>query len=167
MKEATLLVVRKSHQGDSAVDNVVSYMVTSPFATLEEIMAFGVRTDSIAHMIEDFYSVQDLVDMDRHRRLFHFILTTRASRMVDVILEDGAEALLDYCAALGHQALLVPHYGSKGDYANNHWHAAINPVSYTTGQRMLDKYETFSEITAYLNQHTRSSWSWRIKKASV
>lgn len=161
MKEATLLVVRKPHQGDSAVDNVVKYMVTSPFATLEEIMAFGIRTDSIAHMIEDFYAVQDPLDMERHRRVFHMILTTRTSRVMDTILEDGAIALRDYCALLGHQVLLVPHDGSACDCFNHHWHAVINPISYMTGQRLLDKFETYHAITAYLNQNTRSAWSWK------
>lgn len=166
MKDAMLLVVERPHQGDMVVDNMVKYMVGSPFVEKDEIIANGIRTNSVPHMIEDFYSVQGSVDMEHHRRLFHFVLTTKASRVMDEILEDGAEALLEYCAASGHQALLVPHYGSENDYSNHHWHAAVNPINSMTGQRMLDKYETFSAITEYLNQHTRSSWSWRIKKAS-
>ena len=161
MKDAMILVVRRPHQGDSVIENVVRYMVNSPFSDWEEIMANGVRTDSIAHMIEDFYAVQDPLDMEQHRRVFHMILTTRTSRMMDTILEDGAMALRDYCALRGHQVLLVHHYGSASDCLNDHWHAAVNPISYATGQRLLDKFETFSAISAYLNQNTRSHWSWR------
>lgn len=161
MKDATLLVVRKPHQGDSVIENVVKYMVGSPFADREEIIANDIRTDTITHMIEDFYAIQDPLNMERHRRVFHMILTTRASRMTDMILEEGAVALRDYCTMLGHQILLVPHYGSKDDYSNHHWHAAINPITYTVGQRLLDKFETYNTITTYLNQNTRSSWTWR------
>ncbi len=161
MKDAKLLIVARPHQGDAALENVVRYMVNSPFAERQEIIANGVRTDSVVHMIEDFCTAQDPLDMERHRRVFHMILTTRTSRGADAILEDGAAALREYCALLGHQALLVPHYGSWGDCSNNHWHAAINPISYMTGQRLLDKFETYNAITTYLNQNTRSAWTWR------
>lgn len=161
MKNAMLLVVRKPHQGDSVIENVVKYMVESPFADREEIIANGIRTDTVAHMTEDFDAIQDPLNMERHRRVFHMILTTRTSQVMDTILEDGAITLLDYCALLGHQVLLVSHYGSASDCLNHHWHAAINPISYMTGQRLLDKFETYNTITMYLNQNTRSSWTWR------
>lgn len=161
MKDAMLLVVARSHQGEAAIENVVRYMVNSPFAEREEIIANGVRTDSVTHMIEDFYAVQDPLNMEHHRRVFHMVLTTRTSHVTDTILEDGAVALRDYCVLLGYQVLLVPHYGSKDNYSNNHWHVAVNPISYITGRRMLDKFETYNAIAAYLNQNTRSHWTWR------
>lgn len=161
MKDAKLLVVEKPHQGDFTVRNMVMYMVESPFAEKEEILANGIRIDSTVHMIEDINVVQDSLNMSCHRRLFHMILTTRASRMMDTILEEGAQALQDYCAMLGHQVLLVPHYGSRNDCSNHHWHAAVNPINSMTGQRLLDKFETYNAITTYLNQHTRSSWTWQ------
>ena len=166
MKDGKILVIESPHQGDRVIENVVNYMVNSPFAERDEIISNAVRTDSVLHMIEDFYAVQSQSDMDRHRRLFHLILTTRASGMMDTILEDGALALRDHFALLGHQVLLVPHYGSEGDYKNHHWHAAVNTISYRTGRRLLDKYETFNALRDHLNQHTRSSWTWQCKQRS-
>lgn len=161
MKDATVLVVAKPHQGDSAVDNVVRYMVESPFADRDEILSNGIHIDSTQTMIEDFYRPQAPLDMDQHRRVFHMVLTTGNSKAKDDILENGANALLDYFAMLGHQVLLVPHYGSRDDFANHHYHAAINPISYKNGQRMLDKFETYNNIVAYLNQNTQSHWGWK------
>ena len=163
MKDARFFVVAKPHQGNTAVDNVIRYMVDSPFTDRDEILSNGVRTDSTIHMIEDFYAVQKQSDMDDHRRLFHLLLTTRPSQIMYTILDSGALALRDYFAVLGHQVLLVPHYGSENSCNNYHWHVAVNTISYSTGMRLLDKYETFNAIKDYLNQNTRSSWAWQYK----
>ena len=161
MKDAKLLVVGRPHQGNSAVDNVIRYVIASPFADTSEILSNQIRIDSLQHMIEDFYAVQAPLDMNEHRRVFHFVLTARDSHHKDAILMDGAQALLEYFSEIGHQALLVPHYGSEKNYANHHWHVVVNPISYINGQRLLDKFQTFSQMQEYLTRNTRAEWTWK------
>ena len=163
MKDAMIIVFQSQHWGNSVIENVLSYVLKSPFAETDEILSNGIRSDSLQHMIEDFYAVQDMRDMEQHRRVFHLAITTRNSKMMDTVMEDGAACLRNYCEMIGHQALLVPHYGSERHCMNHHWHIVINPISYITGQRLLDKYETFNNMTCYLNQNTRTSWTWKSK----
>lgn len=161
MKEATLFIVRKPHQGDTCVDNVLNYITSSPFADLDGIMTNEVCDDDLEQMIQDFYSVQEAVDMVNHRAMFHMVLSTRHSKVAQAVIDSGAAAILDYFTMLGHQVVLVPHDGSQGNCWNYHYHIAVNPIS-LSGKRLLDKYETYNNIRDYLNAHTRNSWSWRL-----
>lgn len=162
MREATLIVIRKPHQGDDVIDNLVYYTVGSVFAEPEEILTNHIRNDyDLDHMIEDFYSAQAPYNMKEHRRMFHFILTTRASKEMCRILEESAYALQEYFATTGHQAVLVPHEGSKKNALNYHYHVIVNPISYITGMRMQDQFGTYEAIVDYLNHHTYASWCWK------
>ena len=166
MKDATLLVIRNQHQGDCVVENLIHYMLSSPFADTSEILANGMRIDSMQHMVEDIYAVQEPLNMDHHRRMFHMVLTTRVSKDQQRNLDAGANAVCDYFVMLGHQTILVPHYGSADNYMNYHWHLAVNPISYQTGQRLWDKYETYGAIVQYLNENTIPDWGWKYKNVS-
>ncbi len=161
MRECTLIIIRKPHQGDNVIENLTSYAVNSIFADVDEIQTSYVRNDCIDHMIEDFYQGQYGYDMDKHRRMFHFILTTRTSKDMCHILEESMYVLNEYFYKLGYQAVLVPHYGSAKDNLNYHCHVIVNPISLTTHIRMLDKFDTYNTIIDYLNQHTHSHWCWK------
>lgn len=162
MRDAILIVIRKPHQGDTVINNLVYYAVDSIFADTEDILTNHVRNDGNPdHMIEDFYSAQAAYNMENHRRIFHFILTTRTSNDMCRILEEAAEKIMEYFDLLGHQALLVHHCGSKKDSLNYHSHVIVNPVSYKSGIRMQDQLATYEAIVAYLNQHTHASWCWK------
>ena len=112
-------------------------------------------------MIEDFYSAQAPYNMENHRRMFHFILTTRTSQEMCRLLEESAYAMLEYLALIGHQAVIVPHSGSKKSALNYHCHVIVNPISYITGMRMQEQFATYEAIVAYLNYRTHASWCWK------
>ena len=67
---------------------------------------------------------------------------------------------LNYFTILGHQIILVPHYGSKTNMHNYHWHVVVNVKSYTTGITLLDKFTTYNDIVHYLNQNPYTHWKW-------
>jgi len=160
MKDATIFVVRKQHQGYEVVENVLNYILDSPYADLDDIMSNGTSLESFDQMVADIYNIQGQVNMDHHRAMFHLILSTRPSKASQRIIENGAYALLDYFQLMGYQAVLVPHDGSQGHFKNYHCHIAVNPISFT-GERMQDKFETFNHMRDYLNTHTCNTWSWR------
>lgn len=166
MKDATLFVVRKPHQGDSVVENLLSYILGSPFADIDEMLTNLYHSESFDSMVQEIYSVQEPYNMEHHRVMFHMVLSTRPSKVSQRILDEGAYAVLDYFNMLGHQAIIVPHDGSEGNCNNYHYHLIVNPLSATSKKRLLDKYETFNNIRDYLNCHTRSQWSWTYTKPS-
>ena len=170
MRQCTLIVVLKPHQGDTVIDNLVSYTINSPFAEPDEMQTTYLRENcNINDMIDDFYQSQREYDMTNHRVMFHFILTTRVSKDMCFILNEAAAALREYFYDLGIQSAIVPHYGSKTNSLRLHYHAIVNPISTTTHIRMIDKFGTHQAIVDYLNKHTHSQWCWKYhtyKKAS-
>ena len=161
MKDATLFVVGKSHQGDDVIENLLNYMINSIFADCDEMLTNLSHSDSFDSMMYEICQVQEPFNMEHHRVMFHFILSTRPSHISQRILTDGAYAILDYFNMLGHQVIIVPHYGSNHNADNFHYHIAVNPVSATSQKRLLDKYETYNNIRDFLNLNTHSCWSWR------
>lgn len=159
MKDAKLFVIRKPHQGEDVVENVLNYMLDSVFADQESIMTNEVSDTSFEEMLEDIYQVQSQKNMVNHRAMFHMVLSTRPSKVSQRILDGGAKTILDYFTILGHQVVIVPHDGSENNCLNYHYHIAVNPIS-MNGCRLLDKWETYCNIVAYLNQHTHNEWSW-------
>ena len=159
MRDAKLFVIRKPHQGENVVENVLNYMIGSVFADQESIMTNEVSDTSFEEMLEDIYQVQSQKNMVNHRAMFHMVLSTRPSKVSQRILDGGAKTILDYFTILGHQVVIVPHDGSENNCLNYHYHIAVNPIS-MNGCRLLDKWETYSNIVAYLNQHTHNEWSW-------
>ena len=159
MKDARLFIIRKPHQGEFVVENVLTYMLDSPYADIEDVMTNEVSVDSFEHMLADIYQVQSQKSMVNHRAMFHMVLSTRPSKVSQTVLDNGAKILLDYFYQLGHQVVLIPHDGSKNNSMNYHYHIAVNPIS-MSGKRLLDKWETYNNIVAHLNQHTPNSWSW-------
>ena len=162
MRKAKVVVVRNSYKSSDAVSNVLRYMVNSPFSDTEEILSNHVRTDSIENMINDFEEGQKESDLEGHRRLFHYILTTRPSNVQQQVLYDGAENLCDYYEELGHRAVFVFHCGSEHNNTNMHCHVAVNPVSYKTGKRLYDKRETYNGMIRYLNEYSDNDWDWTV-----
>ena len=160
MKQATLIVVNKDYIGDSAIDNVIGYAFDSYHADTDEMMTSGVRNDTYEHIVQDFYNAQSHLDMSNRRRLFHFVLSKTASKDMAMILDKGAEALLEYFEELGHQIVLVPHYSSDRNYLHYHWHVIVNSVSYKTGKMLYDRYETYNAIIEYLNLNPYTHWNW-------
>lgn len=57
-------------------------------------------------MADDMYLVQESLDMQNHRVLFHMVLSTRPSKISQAVIDSGANALLDYFTRLGHQVVL-------------------------------------------------------------
>ena len=159
MKDAKLFVIRKPHQGDLVVENVLKYILDSDYADIEGLMTNEVSDTSFEEMLEDIYGVQAKANMNNHRALFHMILSTRPSKYAQTILDIGAQVIVEYFQILGHQVVLIPHYGSKNNYLNYHYHIALNPIS-LDGKRLYDKWETFGNIVDYLNQNTFNTWSW-------
>lgn len=170
MRQCTLVVIRKPHQGDNVIDNLVSYTINSIFAEPDEMQTTYIRENcNIDDIIEDFYQSQQEYDMTNHRVMFHFILTTRVSKDMCFILDEAATALNEYFYNLGIQSVIVPHYGSEKNCFNIHYHVIINPISTTTNIRMLDKFGTYQTIIDYLNLNTHGQWNWKFhtrKKAS-
>lgn len=165
MEKATLVVIQKRHEGDDVIENVLSYTLSSIFADTDELLTNELCDYDLDRMIEEFYRVQEPYPyLDKHRRLFHFILSTQANKNMQRILDEGARALCDYFMQLGHQCLLVPHYGSEGNCDHYHWHAVVNVKSYLTGETLLDKFTTYQAIVNYLNQNPYTQWSWRYSK---
>lgn len=160
MKKATLIVVNKNYIGDTAIDNVIGYAIDSYHADTDEMITSGVRNDSYKHIVEDFYRVQDIYNMSNRRRLFHFVLSKTASKDMSMILDEGAETLLEYFEELGHQIVLVPHYSSDKNYFHYHWHVIVNSISYKTGKMLYDRYETYNAIKDYLNMNSYTQWNW-------
>lgn len=105
--------------------------------------------DDSDQIIEEYYRLQAPYNMTDHRRMFHFIFTTRTSKSMCTILEEGAYALQDYFSSIGYQAVMVLHSGSYNDALNYHYHILLNPIS-TTGYRIQDKYQTYQDIVNYL-----------------
>jgi hypothetical protein len=161
MRDANLIVIRHQHQGDTVIENLLNYMVGSYFADDTEILTNNVRKDTFKHMVEDIYRVQDNLDMNNHRRMFHMVLSTRPSKISQTVLENGAYTLREYFNSIGHQAVFVPHYGSAKNMYNFHYHVAVNPICYIDNTRMIDKFETYNAITDYLNQNTINCWGWK------
>ena len=160
MKQAKLIVVKKNYVGDSAIENVLGYVIDSYFADLDEIITHHVRYDTYEHMIEDFYLTQASRDMNDHRRLFHFVLSTPVSKTMCRTLDEGTRDLLDFFEELGHQVVAVPHDASANNCLHYHWHIIANSVSYKTGKLLYDRYETYNAIIDYLNQSPHTNWNW-------
>ncbi|MBE5954981.1 MAG: hypothetical protein E7253_00845 [Lachnospiraceae bacterium] len=161
MKDATIFVVRKPHQGELVVENLLNYITDSCFADINGMISNLKSTDSYDEILQEIYYEQELFDMEEHRMMFHMVLSTRPSKMSQRIIDEGAHAALNYFTMLGHQALLVPHDGSENNCNNYHYHLIVNPVSQHSGMRLVDKYETYNNLREYLNIHTHHCWSWR------
>ena len=154
MKQAKLIVVKKNYIGDNAIENVLGYAIDSYFADINEMMTHHVRHDTYNHMVEDFYLTQASRDMNDHRRLFHFVLSTPVSKSMYRTLDEGARDLLDFFEELGHQVVAVPHDSSSNNCLHYHWHIIANSVSYKTGNLLYDRYETY-------NHNNRcTEWKW-------
>lgn len=161
MKKATLIIIKNAHNGDTVIENVLNYVLSSIFADTDEIMVNGISNNDYSQMARDFYSVQEpYTELKTHRRVFHMILTTRVSKNMQRTLDEGAEAFLEFMKKHGHQVLLVPHYGSRKNSAHYHWHAVVNVKSYLTGNTLLDKYSTYKQICDYLNQNSYTDWKY-------
>ena len=57
MKKALLIIIRNKHNGDTVIENVLNYVLSSPFAELDEVMVNGLTLDYYK-MVEEFYEVQ-------------------------------------------------------------------------------------------------------------
>ncbi|MEE0061135.1 MAG: relaxase/mobilization nuclease domain-containing protein [Acutalibacteraceae bacterium] len=159
--EASLIIIRNRHNGDTVIENVLNYVLSSPFAELDEVMVNGLTLDYYK-MVEEFYEVQKpYSELDSHRRLFHMVLSARHSKHMQRTLEEAAKYFLCYMTMKDHQVLLVPHYGSEDNAYNYHWHAVVNVKSYSTGQTLLDKYTTYKEICDYLSKHQGVYWNYK------
>lgn len=160
--EATLFIINNNkHNGDTVIENVLNYVLSSPFAEPDEVMVNGLTLDYYK-MVEEFYEVQKPYKaLDSHRRLFHMVLSARSSKYIQRTLDEAAKCFLDYMTMKGHQVLLVPHYGSEGNSYNYHWHAVVNVKSYLTGQTLWDKYATYKEICDYLSEHQGVCWDYK------
>lgn len=160
MKQARLIVVNKDYIGDNAIDNVIGYAIDSYHADTDEMLTSGVRNDSYKHIVEDFYRVQAIYNMNERQRLFHFVLSTTVSKDMQRTLDEAAEQLLEYFEDLGHQIVLVPHYSSDRNCMHYHWHVIVNSISYKTGEILYDRYETYNAIIDYLNLNPYTHWNW-------
>lgn len=160
MKQARLIVVNKDYIGDTAIDNVIGYAIDSYHADTDEMLTSGVRNDSYKHIVEDFYRVQAIYNMNERQRLFHFVLSTTVSKDMQRTLDEAAEQLLEYFEELGCQALLVPHYGSDKNCSHYHWHCIVNRLSYTSGKLLYDRHETYDGIVNHLNMNPYTHWEW-------
>lgn len=159
--EASLIIIRNRHNGDTVIENVLNYVLSSPFAELDEVMVNGISDNDYYQMVQDFYSVQEpYTALKSHRRIFHMILSMRPCKNIQRNLDEGAEAFLEFMKRRGHQVLLVPHYGSKTNYAHYHWHAVVNVKSYTTGKTLLDKYSEFKLICDFMSQQSYIQWNY-------
>ena len=167
MKDAKMYVIRKPHQGDEVVENVLNYMIGSPYAYEEDIMTYEVSCDSFDQMVYDIHEVQALKSMENHRGLFHLVLSTRPSKAAQRILDTGAQAILEYFEMTGHQAVVIPHYGSTSNNLNYHYHIALNPISLDGKRRLYDKWGTFSDMVAYLNTNTPNNWTWQYTTPTI
>lgn len=162
MRKAQLMVIKHLHSGDDVIENILHYAISSNYAIFDKMMVNNLRTDSFQHMIEDFYSTQEPYKcLNRHRRLFHFLLTSGYHKTMERTLDEGAVALLQLLTEMGHQCLLIPHYASTTNPEHYHWHVIVNVKSYITGETMLDRYSTYSMIKNYLNRSPYTEWSWR------
>ena len=167
MKDAKMYVIRKPHQGDEVVENVLNYMISSPFAYQDDIMTYEVSCDSFDQMVYDMHDVQALKPMENHRGLFHLVLSTRPSNAAQRILDAGAQAILEYFEIIGHQAVVIPHYGSTNNSMNYHYHIALNPISLDGKRRLHDKWGTFCDMVAYLNENTPNNWTWQYTTPAI
>ena len=159
--EATLLVIQNRHNGDTVIENVLNYVISSPFADLNEVMAYGLTLDYYK-MIQEFYQVQEPYrELEKHRRIFHMVLSARPSKHIQRTLDEGAKYFLDYMIMKGHQVLLVPHDGSRTNCNNYHWHAVVNVKSYLTGETLYDRFATYKEICDYLIQNQNIHWDYK------
>ena len=159
--EATLIVIRNRHNGYTVIENVLNYVLSSPFAELDEVMVNGISDNDYYQMVQDFYSVQEpYTALKSHRRIFHMILSMRPCKNMQRNLDEGAEAFLEFMKIHGHQVLLVPHYGSKTNYAHYHWHAVVNVKSYLTGNTLLDKFGEFKLICDFMSQQSSIQWNY-------
>ena len=160
----TLFIIQNRHNGDNVIENVLNYVISSPFAELDEAMAHGLTMDYY-QMINEFYQVQEPYrELEKHRRIFHMVLSMRPCNNMQKILNEGAENFLNYMALNGHQVLLVPHYGSKGNAYNYHWHAVVNVKSYSSGDTLYDKYATYKKICDYLIECQGIQWDYKYHK---
>ena len=159
MKDATLFIIGKPHKGETVVENVIDYMVDSPFADLDNVLVSHLPADDEAAMIVAMQELQKDVNKDKHRGLFHMVLSTRPSKVAQRVVDEGAEVLRDYFESIGHQAVFVAHDGSINNALNYHYHVAVNPIPIEPDNRLIDKYKTFNNMRDYLNENTSNSWS--------
>ena len=161
-KEALMIIINNIHNGDTVIENVLNYVLASPFAEIDRMLVNKLSTDSFDHMVQDFYKTQEPYKaLEKHRRLLHIILTTGISKGMEQTLDEAAQYLLDYCIQKGHQVLLVPHYAGSTNAELYHWHAVINIKSYINGKTLYDKFSTYKEICDYLNQSPYTHWKYR------
>ena len=113
MKKGLILVMKKRYDGNTAIDNVLRYILSSPFADLENIMAVNLSTDNFDNILKEFYDVQEPYKIENHRRLMHVVLTTRANKFMEQDTLAGAFKIMEYFEHLGYQVLAVPHLGSR------------------------------------------------------
>lgn len=106
--------------------------------------------DSYQAIIDDFYRTYNALAKPVKRKIFHFILSTPIAKDMERTLLEGANAIKEYFEYYGHQAVLIPHFSSKNNCNNYHWHIVVNSVSITTGNILQDRYETYNSIISYI-----------------
>ena len=161
MKKGLILVMNKRYDGNTAIENVLNYVLSSPFADYENIMSANLKIENFDSILREFHEVQQPYNIENHRRLMHFVITTSANKFMEQDTINAALMLLDYFDRLGHQVLAVPHFGSKSNVLNYHIHAIVNIKSFSSGKTLLDKYSTYNDIRDYLNQNPYVHWTWK------
>lgn len=167
MRKGKLFVIDKTYTELLAIDNVIGYAIDSYFAEHEDILYSLVNNNCYQAIIDDFYRTHNALAKPVKRKIFHFILSTPIAKDMERTLSEGANALKEYFEYYGHQAVLIPHFSSKNNCNNYHWHIVVNSVSITTGNILQDRYETYKSIISYLNQNTCTEWSWNYKHSDT
>ncbi|MEE0061140.1 MAG: hypothetical protein UE295_09975 [Acutalibacteraceae bacterium] len=68
----------------------MNYVLSSPFAELDEVMVNGISDNDYYQMVQDFYSVQEPYPvLKSHRRIFHMILSMRHCKNMHFISQQS------------------------------------------------------------------------------
>lgn len=162
MENNYFYLVGAPHLGNADVEDILTEMIDSPFAVHGDLMSNNVRIDSISHMLEDFYAVCGPAEDDKSIRFYHFILELRMSDENYRVIHEAAHALLDWFCMAGHQTVMIPHLENEYDHMNLHWHVVVNPLSYISGNLMLDKMGTYNFLVEFLREVTNTTWTFQI-----
>jgi len=133
-----------AHKNTDAVEHVICYMCTSPFAT--HCNGRGVFTYAPEAVITGFEMTKKMYYKDDGKQVTHIIIESQKEGLGVGGLIYVAEAALDYFFGNGFQCFYVIHNGSHDNARNCHIHLAVNTINYMDGKRLTEAYSVTSSF---------------------
>lgn len=133
-----------AHKNTDAVENVIHYMCSSPFAM--DCNGRGVLTYSPEAVMNGFAFTKQMYDKADRKQVAHLIIESQKEGFCIEEIRDVAEAAVNYFYSNGFQCFYVIHYGSYDNFDNMHVHLAVNTINYRDGKRLTETYSVTSNF---------------------